>query len=98
MILDGEFFSVKIKEYNEKTLNCVIETVKKLDEIDDKPLTMLGKIQSGKTRSFIGVISLAFDNGYDLAVVLTKNSNALVKQTTARIKQEFYDFRDEDII
>ena len=59
---------------------------------------MLGKIQSGKTRSFIGVISLAFDNGYDLAVVLTKNSNALVKQTTARIKQEFYDFRDEDII
>lgn len=98
MILDGEFFSVKSKEYNEKTLNCVIETVKKLDEIDDKPLMMLGKIQSGKTRSFIGVISLAFDNGYDLAVVLTKNSNALAKQTTARMKQEFYDFRDEDII
>ena len=85
MILDGEFFSVKSKEYNEKTLNCVIETVKKLDEIDDKPLMMLGKIQSGKTRSFIGVISLAFDNGYDLAVVLTKNSNALAKQTTARM-------------
>lgn len=98
MILDGEFFSVKSKDYNEKTLNCVIETVKKLDEIDDKPLMMLGKIQSGKTRSFIGVISLAFDNGYDLAVVLTKNSNALAKQTTARMKQEFYDFRDDDII
>lgn len=44
MILDGEFFSVKSKEYNEKTLNCVIETVKKLDEIDDKPLMMLGKM------------------------------------------------------
>lgn len=98
MILDGEFFSVKSKDYNKKTLNCVIETVEKLDEIDDKPLMMLGKIQSGKTRSFIGVISLAFDNGYDLAVVLTKNSNALAKQTTARMKQEFYDFRDEDII
>ena len=98
MILDGEFFSVKSKDYNEKTLNCVIEIVKKLDEIDDKPLMMLGKIQSGKTRSFIGVISLAFDNGYDLAVVLTKNSNALAKQTTARMKKEFYDFRDDDII
>lgn len=48
MILDGEFFSVKSKEYNEKTLNCVIETVKKFDYIDDKPLIMLGKIQSGK--------------------------------------------------
>ena len=26
MILDGEFFSVKSKDYNKKTLNCVIET------------------------------------------------------------------------
>ena len=98
MRLDGEFFSVKSKDYNEKTLNCVIEAVKKLDGIDNRPLMMLGKIQSGKTRSFIGVISLAFDNGYDLAVVLTKNSNALAKQTTARMKQEFYEFRDDDII
>ena len=32
---------------------------------------MLGKIQSGITKSFIGVISLDFDNGYDLPVVLT---------------------------
>lgn len=56
---------------------------------------MLGKIQSGKTKSFIGVISLAFDNSYDLAVVLTKNSNALAMQTTSRMKQEF---RDDDLI
>ena len=59
---------------------------------------MLGKIQSGKTKSFIGVISLAFDNGYDLSVVLTKNSNALAKQTVARMKQEFEAFRDDDIV
>ena len=38
-----------------------------------------GKIQSGKTKSFIGVISLAFDSEYDLSVVLTKNSNELAK-------------------
>ena len=29
---------------------------------------MLGKMQSGKSRSFIGLISLAFDNGCDLAI------------------------------
>ncbi|MBC5626632.1 hypothetical protein H8S10_14360 [Clostridium sp. NSJ-49] len=98
MILDGEFFSVKSEGYNEKTYNCVVQAVEKLEEIGDKPLMMLGKIQSGKTRSFIGVISLAFDNGYDLAVVLTKNSNALAKQTTARMKDEFKEFKDEDII
>ena len=48
MILDGEFFSVKSKDYNKKTLNCVVQAVEKLNEIDDKPLMMLGKIQSGK--------------------------------------------------
>lgn len=95
---NGEFFSIKKKEYNEKTLNCIRESVAKLEEIEDRPLMMLGKIQSGKTKSFIGVISLAFDNGYDLAVVLTKNSNALAKQTTARMRDEFSAFRDDDII
>ncbi len=98
MILDGDFFGVKKKEYNDKQSKCIIEAVEKLDEIKDKPLMMLGKIQSGKTKSFIGVISLAFDNGYDLAVVLTKNSNALAMQTTARMKQEFAEFRDDDLI
>ena len=98
MILNGEFFSVKSEDYNDKTYNCVVQAVEKLEEIGGKPLMMLGKIQSGKTRSFIGVISLALDNGYDLAVVLTKNSNALAKQTTARMKDEFREFKDEDII
>lgn len=98
IIEDGEFFSVKKEEYNNKTLACIRQVVGKLDEIEDKPLMMLGKIQSGKTKSFIGVISLAFDNGYDLAIVLTKNSNALAKQTTARMRDEFKEFKDDDII
>lgn len=98
MNLDGEFFRIKKREYNEKQYKCILETVEKLEIIKDKPLMMLGKIQSGKTKSFIGAISLAFDNGYDLAVVLTKNSNALAMQTTARMKQEFAQFRDDDLI
>lgn len=98
MNLDGEFFGIKKREYNEKQYKCILETVEKLEIIKDKPLMMLGKIQSGKTKSFIGAISLALDNGYDLAVVLTKNSNALAMQTTARMKQEFAQFRKEDLI
>ena len=98
MIKDGEFFSVKKKEYNNDTLRCIEESVAKLEDIGDKPLMMLGKIQSGKTKSFIGTIALAFDNGYDLAIVLTKNSNALAMQTVARMKQEFEFFKHEDTI
>ncbi|MGL4655584.1 MAG: Z1 domain-containing protein [Sarcina sp.] len=98
MELNGEFFSEKKPEYNEKTLECIKESVRQLDEIGDSPLMMLGRIQSGKTKSFIGVTALAFDNDYDLAVVLTKNSNALAKQTVARMKSEFKEFVEDDMI
>lgn len=98
IIENGEFFSIKKKEYFENTLNCIKESMEKLEKIEDNPLMMLGKIQSGKTKSFIGLTALAFDNGYDLAVVLTKNSNALAKQTTVRMIQEFKVFKDDDVI
>jgi len=94
----GQIFNVKKEDYNKKTLKCIRQTMIKLENIDDRPLMMLGKIQSGKTKSFIGVISLAFDNGYDLAVVLTKNSNALAKQTTSRMCKEFKKFINDDIV
>ena len=96
--LEGEFFSRKKTGYSSETIECIKKTVAKLEEIEEKPLMMLGKIQSGKTRAFTGVLSLAFDNDYDLAVVLTKNSNALAKQTVVRMKQEFSYFREEELV
>lgn len=41
--------------------------VDQLDTADDpnRPGMLLGKIQSGKTRAFLGVIARAFDRGYD---------------------------------
>lgn len=98
MELNGMFYGVKKTDYDQKTSKCIVEAMEKLENIEDKPLMMLGKIQSGKTRSFIGVTALAFDNGYDLAIILTKNSNALAKQTVARMEQEFSGFKDDDII
>ena len=98
MELNGEFFGKKKIDYDEKTSKCIIESMEKIENIGDKPLMMLGKIQSGKTRSFIGVTALAFDNGYDLAIILTKNSNALARQTVARMQQEFAAFKDDDIV
>lgn len=56
---------------------------------DLKPGILLGLIQSGKTRAFIGVIAKCFDLGYEVAVVFTKNSVALVEQTMKRLKSEF---------
>ncbi|MBV6878791.1 Z1 domain-containing protein [Epilithonimonas ginsengisoli] len=81
------------KRNDSQELKSVMETVAsnlkkhKTDEI--KPGVLLGLIQSGKTRAFLGVMAKCFDEDYDVAVVLTKNSVALVEQTMKRLKSEF---------
>ena len=69
--------------YDTKARKCVVETMEALltkTTTPDDPGMLLGKIQSGKTRTFLGVIALAFDNGFDVAVVFTKGTNALASR------------------
>jgi hypothetical protein len=56
---------------------------------------LLGKVQSGKTRTFISILALAFDNDFDIAIVLSKNSRALIEQTAKRLNSEFKMFVDD---
>lgn len=88
------FYKYIIEERQDtKELKDTMEsTVKNLmthstDEI--KPGILLGMIQSGKTRAFTGIIAKCFDEGYDLAIILTKNSVALVDQTMKRLRSEY---------
>lgn len=70
MITDGVFYSFKKtngKGYDEKLQKCIEETCQycldntfaDAQEKINKPIMMLGKIQSGKTRAFTGLIALA---------------------------------------
>lgn len=52
---------------------------------------LLGRIQSGKTRAFVGAIAIAFDNGFDIAIVLTKGTVALTTQTVTRLRADLAD-------
>lgn len=104
----GKYYKHKCREndYNEKMRKCIEEACQYcIDNVsasvnekykEEHPLMLLGKIQSGKTRAFTGVIALAFDNGFDYVFILTKNSKALVEQTYKRMRKEFKDFIDED--
>ena len=77
--------------YDQAMRQCVERTVTKLLEKEAStahPGMLLGKIQSGKTRTFLGVMALAFENGYDVAIVLTKNSTPLAAQTLSRIESD----------
>jgi hypothetical protein len=78
--------------FNPDTFRCAEETVEELLEkatTSDNPGMLLGKVQSGKTRTFISILALAFDNGFDVAIVLSKNSRALLEQTAKRLNSEF---------
>ncbi len=80
---------------------CVRETVDELirrETTSRHPGMLLGKIQSGKTRAFLGIIALGFDRNFDVAVVLTKGTKTLGNQTVRRIASEFKSFREENAL
>ncbi len=51
---------------------------------------VIGKVQSGKTSNFISVLALAFDNGYNISIVLGGNTLELLKQNANRIGEAFH--------
>ena len=55
----------------------------------EKTGIVIGKVQSGKTSNFIALLALAFDNGYNLAVVIGGNTTELLTQNVNRIKESF---------
>lgn len=85
-------------DFSTETFTCAEETVRELlatATTSDSPGMLLGKVQSGKTRTFISIIALAFDNGFDIVIVLSKNSRALIEQTAKRLNSEFSYFVEE---
>ncbi len=85
--------------YADEYVDCVLRTVQSLiveATTSERPGMLLGLIQSGKTRTFLGIIALALDNGFDNCVVLTKGTNPLARQTLARVRKAFSDAIDND--
>lgn len=97
----GDFYPVyktANPTFGSETFDCAEKTVVRILETatdSDHPGMLLGKVQSGKTRTFISILALAFDNGFDVAVVLSKNSKALIEQTYKRLGTEFEMFVKE---
>jgi len=50
-----------------------------------------GRVQSGKTRNYIGLVLKAFSEGWNTVIVLTSNNTALAKQTHERLKADIVD-------
>lgn len=60
-----------------------------------QPCLLLGKVQCGKTDTFLSIMGLCFDRGIDVAVVMTKGTNTLTKQTIERLNKDFRFFKND---
>lgn len=80
----------------QECIGSVVNDLNAMPTGDESPGMLLGKIQSGKTRGFVGIIALAFDRDYDLAVILTKGTKTLSAQTIARLTSDYAEFINED--
>ena len=99
---NGPNFYSRLKSFRddrEELETCIQNVIDKLEKSItsyQKPVMLLGKIQSGKTRAFVGVIASAFDKDFDIALVLTKGTKTLSEQTVSRLSADFAEFIEED--
>ena len=100
-IQDGFFFtnhldnnlskltSVDKKNYIEDTVEVLSRSINPLAPKEDDPLSstglVIGYIQSGKTASMEGLITLARDNGYQIIILLSGVVSNLTEQTVDRV-------------
>lgn len=92
-------FTQDAQRYTTEDKRCVERVVERLLAVQTsaaRPGMLLGKIQSGKTKTFLAAIALAFDNKFDIAVILTKGTKALARQTLERVRREFAPFHSQD--
>ncbi|MGL4952062.1 MAG: DEAD/DEAH box helicase family protein, partial [Mycoplasma sp.] len=55
---------------------------------DREIVLCVGEVQSGKTAKMFSCIERSFSDGYNLAILLTGNTNSLYNQTLSRFKKE----------
>ena len=98
----GSTFYPRLKSLrndSEDLASCIKRIVDRLEAegtSGDRPGMLLGKIQSGKTRAFVGVVAEAFDRGFDIALVVTKGTKTLSEQTVKRLSADFEEFIADD--
>ena len=84
---------------SDKLKDCIFSTLDELSQKDTSihsPGMLLGKVQSGKTSAYLGIIALSFDKGYNIVIILQKGTKALSEQTIQRVRKDYSKFIEDD--
>jgi hypothetical protein len=93
---------VLAKKLSEKTISDLdIATTRIVSQLGSpgasrfrKQGLVVGRVQSGKTSNFMGVLAKAGDAGYRIIIVLAGTTNTLRYQTQSRLQKDLINFRD----
>lgn len=88
MAANNKFMNPK----KEKVVRDMVDHLMEDSNNATQPCLLMGKVQCGKTDTFESIIGLAFDKGFDVAIVFTKGTNTLTSQTINRLKHDFRHF------
>lgn len=86
---NNDFPQISINNIVQNSFNIFSHCIKPIDSNGSNTGIIIGKVQSGKTSNFITLIAMAFDNGYNISIVLGGNKNILLEQNKQRIKDSF---------
>ena len=105
--IDWNFWE-RYEAYLERRMNWPRQVIRRLDDVTDEVLSrvedpgregawdrrglVVGRVQSGKTSTYIGLIAKAADAGYRLIIVLAGLHNSLRSQTQVRLDEGFLGF------
>ncbi|MDQ7983069.1 MAG: Z1 domain-containing protein [Spiroplasma sp.] len=98
-----DFKNVYIKKIGEEAVEKVISNaisvfskcINKDKTLVNKTGIVLGKIQSGKTSNFLGLIAMGFDNNIDVVILIGGKDSKLLVQNDTRLK-EVFNLNDSD--
>ena len=105
--LDGGHGDLRTKEDVESIVERMNEILSSREANEQRVNGLVvGRVQSGKTRNYIGLMLKAVDEGWNVIIVLTSSNTALADQTEGRIVEDFetagvytqipLNFRDKD--
>lgn len=101
-ISDDEYIFSTMKLHNkfmtpekEQVVREMADQLMSTGENAMQPCLLLGKVQCGKTDTFLSIMGLCFDLGIDVAIVMTKGTNTLTSQTIKRLNKDFRFFKDQ---
>ena len=107
-VIQGKFFNLihrkHAETYGEEGADNIVKNVRstfsslleQLATTENHNSLLVGKVQSGKTSNLELLTALAFDNGYNMMVILGGYDIDLLRQSTERFGQTFNSISGED--